>query len=161
MTIVALNYWPWEWSVDPASETDDDDDDDDQTTEEEEQREEDYVHVDKGSPRVSETSTAAPATEQSHYHTSLWDLILDKLDLRSPLRICLLSAALACILRPTNIMIWLCLLYYVCVRTKTYGHFMETRWIGSPVWVNITTLELLPYTQQERRTLFREGIICG
>ena len=154
LTIIALNYWPWQWLAERDEQADDD-------SSQDEQRDEDYVHVGKGSPRVSETSTAEQPPKHRIESPTVNDQHTTLQATRHSLRICLLLAALACILRPTNVLIWICLSFFLCLRTRTYGHFMETRWIDSPVWVHITTLEFLPFTKNERIMLLREGMICG
>lgn len=83
------------------------------------------------------------------------------IDWRNRLRRCLLLAALACILRPTNALIWACIACFTILRTTTQGRMLPLPWEGAQMWVHITTLTLLPATKKERLTLVREVLMCG
>ncbi|KAL9127474.1 MAG: hypothetical protein Q9217_003656 [Psora testacea] len=151
LTIIALNYWPWQWSLDQRVVNTMD-----EVFSSEEQAEEDYAHIGEGSPRISDHFEESPKSEPP-----ILKFVKHTIDWRKPLHRCLLLAASACILRPTNLLIWICVAYFVLFRTRTYGQFLETRWVESPVWVHITSLELFPATAKERKALLREGILCG
>lgn len=155
LTVTALNLWPW-YSACNRREGDGD-----AVLGSQEQADEDYVHVGEGSPHLSEEPVAAhpdgnktdafqPREQSTQYY-----------NLRKSLRSSLLLAALACILRPTNILIWICLICFATLRTRTYGRFMEIRWVKSPVWVHITSLELFPATHKERKDIIIECVTCG
>ena len=142
-TTVALNYWPWEWSVvshdeDEEEEKEDDDEDGLRESFEEEQSE-----------------------ELSRSAVEFWDDIMYAVDEQSKLRRCLVLAALACILRPTNILIWICVTGFAVFRVITYGKMVRLPWLGTPVWLHVTDLTLFPATKQQRYTLFREATLCG
>ena len=156
LTIIALNYWPWQSPLDESETAGDD------LSHRHEQRDDDYVHIGEGSPRGSENlDDEEDTSEEQAQASTVFETTLDRLALRNPLRVSLLLAALACILRPTNLLIWICLALYSCIRTTSYGHFLETRWIDHPIWVHITTLEFKPGTEKERQVLVREILLCG
>ena len=148
LTIIALNYWPWNWLEKDQADADD------AASEAPENQDEDYVHVGEGSPRLSEISAVFPMKDRETRP------MYSRPTYANDLRICLLCAALACILRPTNILIWISLSCLLFLRTKEYGYFMEMRWTDSPIWINISTLDFLR-TKKERHLFVREGVICG
>lgn len=87
MTIVALYFWPWQWSLtrhagDAGKEVDEDDE-----------------------------GRAIAGADISRYEQLVpcRGIKLQSLILMYRLRLCLVLAALACILRPTNILIWMTL----------------------------------------------------
>ena len=90
-----------------------------------------------------------------------WDQVMHIVDLQWGLRRCLFLAAFACILRPTNVLIWICLACFALFRVITYGKMVDLPWLGAPLWIHISDLTLFPATKYERYMLFREGIICG
>ncbi len=90
-----------------------------------------------------------------------WDQVMHIVDLQWGLRRCLFLAALACILRPTNVLIWICLACFTLFRVITYGKMVGLPLIRAPLWIHISDLTLSPATMQERHMLIREGIICG
>lgn len=91
----------------------------------------------------------------------LWDRIKQNIDQQSRLRRCLFLAALACILRPTNILIWICIASFALFRTIAFGKFVPLPWLETPMWVDVTSISLIPATKQERHVLFREASLCG
>lgn len=155
LTVAALNWWPWEWCIERPQE------DGWKNTVQEEESDNDYVHVGEGSPRINYSWIADQTDETPKERTPIASQIPGYLTLDNPLRRCLLLAALAVILRPTNVMIWICFACFALFRTKVSGKFMEVRWVKSPIWVHVTSLELFPATKQQRGILFREGAICG
>ena len=82
-------------------------------------------------------------------------------DLENRLRRCLLLAALACILRPTNILIWICFATFALLRITTHGKMLPLPWEGVQIWVHISSLSFLPATKQEREVLLTEACLCG
>ena len=82
-------------------------------------------------------------------------------DSTNRLRRCLLLAALACILRPTNILIWICFATFVLLRITTHGKMLSLPWEGMQIWVHISSLSFLPATKQERKVLLTEACLCG
>ncbi len=91
----------------------------------------------------------------------LWDRIRQSIDWQSRLRRCLLLAALACILRPTNVLIWICFACFAVLRIVTRAKMLSLPWEGMQIWVQLTFPVLLPPTKKERLTLLREVIFCG
>ncbi len=87
--------------------------------------------------------------------------LAQSIDWQNRLRRCLLLAALACVLRPTNVLIWMCITCSALLRTTTQGRMLQLPWEGAQIWVHITSLSLLPATKRERLTLLREVILCG
>ena len=156
LTVIALNFWPWSLSVNRRGKYSD------AVSESQEQADEDYVHVGEGSPRVfAEEPARFQSSEDKADGSNPQEQDTKYYNLRRSLRSCLLLASLACILRPTNVLIWICFACFATLRTTTYGQFMDLRWVESPVWVHITSLELFPATQQERKAFILEGIFCG
>ena len=102
--------------------------------------------------RVDEMSKLVPRYQ-------VW--VSQAIDWPNRLRRCLLLAALACILRPTNILIWICISCFALLRRETKGRMLSLPWEGAQVWVLITSLSLLPATRRERMALLREAALCG
>ncbi|KUL88447.1 hypothetical protein ZTR_05504 [Talaromyces verruculosus] len=120
LTIVALYFWPWEWFLD-NEEVD---------PEEEEEREEED----------EPDETLESASRQSRYRWPGLDgdifTIMFLTVALSSLRKCLLFAALACVLRPTNIIIWACIAgfaAYQCPRSSVFILVRESILCGSAV----------------------------
>lgn len=82
-------------------------------------------------------------------------------DLKNRLRRCLLLAALACVLRPTNILIWMCFATFTLLRVTTFGKMLSLPWEGMQIWVHISSLSFLPATKKERKVLLKEAFLCG
>ena len=155
LTVIALNYWPWHWSLDENERTSE------TIPTSPEPQDDDYVHVGEGSPRIGGNAVLGQPRNAQAEKDSTWSSPFRGVPSENTLRICLLFAALACILRPTNVLIWISFLYFATLRTKTYGRFTEIRWLDSPIWVNITTLEFLPGKRQQRMHLLSESLKCG
>lgn len=92
---------------------------------------------------------------------SLWDRLKQSIDSQRRLRRCLLLAALACILRPTNVLIWISIACFAILRITTQGKMLPLPWEGMQIWVQLTSPVLLPATKKERLTLLRDIILCG
>lgn len=135
--MVALTYWPWQWSLAPH---------------EDEEVDEDGLRLSSIDDDCSNLGMSA---------INFWTNIMDVVDWQARLRRCLLLAALACVLRPTNILIWICISSFALFRVVTYGRIVHIPWFGTPVWLNVTDLSLYPATRQERWILLREAAICG
>lgn len=148
LTIVALYHWPWTWVEEAQTDLQD------TTANIMDGQDEDYVHVAQGSPRLSEASTVLQTKEE--------DSLVERIEPShsDSLRICLFCAAVACILRPTNVMIWISLSCFMFLRKTNYGFFTDIRWTNSPIWVDVTTLKFVCSTAQ-RWSFLREGVICG
>ena len=89
------------------------------------------------------------------------DCMVQAIDGQSRLRYSLLLAALACVLRPTNILIWICVSCFAFIRMMTKGKVLPLPWEGAQIWVHMTSLSLGPARREERRALFRETTLCG
>ena len=90
-----------------------------------------------------------------------WDDVMQAAEGRQQLRISLFLAAVACILRPTNILIWICLVCFTLFRVITYGKIVHLPYFGTPVWVHVSDLTLSNATNQQRYMLVREAALCG
>ncbi|MCJ1339081.1 glycosylphosphatidylinositol anchor biosynthesis [Bachmanniomyces sp. S44760] len=119
MTVLALSYWPWEWSID------------DSELEDEEQWPHGWVD-----------------------HT-------DREDLLSELRRSLFLAALACVLRPTNILIWISLACFSLFRGRTEECLMPLGWANKVIWIRISPMPSLRNSGKRAKLLIRESAICG
>lgn len=116
---------------------------------EEEARSEDS---DEGRDEADEMAKSVP---------SLWGRVKQRIDWQNRLRRCLLLAALACTLRPTNLLIWISFACFVLVRIVTEGKMLPLPWEGMQIWVQLTFPVFLPATRKERLTLLREVVLCG
>ena len=187
LTVTALHFWPWQWSLDPEDGDEFDEDGlrksekgksadqnledqkvDDQKVEDqkvenqkgEDQKGEDQKGEDqKGEDQKSEDSN--DIDEMAKSVPSSWDRIKHSINSHNRLRRCLFLAALACILRPTNILIWMCFACFVILRIVTHGKVLSLPWEGMQLWLNVSSLSLLPATKKERLVLAREVVLCG
>ncbi len=76
------------------------------------------------------------------------------------LRRALLFAAVATIMRPTNILIWTTLVLSTLLQHTSSGWLMKIPWTDQSAWVHTTHWSFVP-NRNERFTLFRETIVCG
>ncbi|KAL8630846.1 hypothetical protein Q9189_003431 [Teloschistes chrysophthalmus] len=74
---------------------------------------------------------------------------------------CFLLAAVACVLRPTNVLIWICLACFSLWKTSASGRMLKLPWVNGSFWVHITSLAHGPATRRERIFLVLEAAICG
>ena len=172
LTVIALYFWPWQWSLDPEDGDEFDEDGlrkcenersaeqnpEDQNSEDqkvEDQRSEDQ----KGGDQKNEDRD--DIDEMAKSVPSLWDRIKKSIDWHNRLRRCLFLAALACILRPTNILIWMCFACFVILRIVTHGKVLSLPWEGMQLWLNVSSLSLLPATKKERLVFAKEVALCG
>jgi phosphatidylinositol glycan class B len=72
----------------------------------------------------------------------------------------LLFAAVATVLRPTNIMIWLVLVAATSVESYKSESLVHIPWTQQSALVHFTAWQLVP-SKQERLIFVREGIVCG
>lgn len=86
---------------------------------------------------------------------------VQSIDWQARLRRCLLLAALASILRPTNALIWMCVAYFTLLQNTTKGEMLPLPWEGAQKWIHISSLSLLPAIKRARLTLVREVVLCG
>lgn len=115
----------------------------------------------KSDSEGSEDQDQEQADEMAKLVCSFRCRLAQSIDCKNRLRRCLLLAALACVLRPTNVLIWMCVSCFTLLRTTTKGNMLPLPWDGAQIWVHITSLSLLPATKRERLTLLREVITCG
>lgn len=97
LTIAALTSWPWQWPT--------------ETLEEEET---DGIELRMSRESTYERSEVEVLTQCVFLSTSLEY----KSNSQCRLRQCLLLAALACVLRPTNLLVWICVASSSLVRAK-------------------------------------------
>lgn len=157
LTVVALYFWPWQWSLDPKD--GDKFDGDGLRKNENEKSGEQYSEDQNGEDEKSEDGN--DIDEMAKSVPSLWDRIKHSIDWHNRLRRCLFLAALACVLRPTNVLIWVCFACFVVLRTESHGKMLSLPWEGVQLWLVISSLSLLPATKKERLVLAREVALCG
>ncbi len=157
LTIVALYFWPWQWSLDPKD--GDEFDGDGLRTSVNEKPAQQNSEDQKGEDQKSEDRE--DIDEMAKSVPSLWDRIKHSIDWHNRLRRCLFLAALACILRPTNVLIWICFACFVILRIETHGKMLSLPWEGIQLWLVVSSLSLLPATKKERLALAREVALCG
>jgi len=154
LTIIALNYWPWKWSLN-AKEEDVVDENDLRTNQDQENND----HM--GDSQGSEDRDQEEVDEMAKLVCSFRYRLVQSIDRQDRLRRCLLLAALACILRPTNALIWMCVAYFTLLQNTTKGEMLPLPREGAQKWSHITSLSLLPAIKRVRLTLVREVILCG
>jgi phosphatidylinositol glycan class B len=76
------------------------------------------------------------------------------------LRRALLLAAVATIMRPTNVLIWATLALLTFLQHESSGWLVKIPWTDQSAWVNTTSWSFVP-TRRERMTFFREILVCG
>ena len=157
LTVVALYFWPWQWALDPKDE--DGFDGDGLRKSETEKRGEQNSEDQNGEDEKSEDGD--DIDEMAKSVPSLWDRIKHSIDWHNRLRRCLFLAALACVLRPTNVLIWICFACFVVLRTESHGKMLSLPWEGVQLWLVVSSLSLLPATKKERFVLAREVALCG
>ncbi|KAI4166845.1 MAG: hypothetical protein LQ348_007753, partial [Seirophora lacunosa] len=74
---------------------------------------------------------------------------------------CLLLAATACVLRPTNVLIWICLSCFTLWKSSASGRLLKLPWTNGNLWINVTAIAHGPATRRERLVLVFEAAICG
>ena len=85
----------------------------------------------------------------------------EKLSELSKLRRCLTLAGIACILRPTNILIWLPLGLSIMFRMREVGWFYSLPKLKQNILINFSYPSIRRDSQTESIALMREGVICG
>ena len=162
MTIVALNFWPWHWSLDVTGK--DEYDEDGLRKSEDNESQKHQSRDDSSEEGATSEDSSEPHQEVDGMAKSVpkvWNRLKHSIDLQSRLRRCLLLAALACILRPTNVMIWICLVCFTVFRMVSKGSMLSLPWEGMQFWAQLTFPSLLPSARLERIRLLREVIVCG
>ena len=157
LTVIALYFWPWQWSLDPQ---DGDEFDGDGL-----RKSENEAHAEQNSEdqkvEDQESEDRDDIDEMAKSVPSLWDRIKHSIDWHNRLRRCLFLAALACVLRPTNVLIWICFACFVILRIATHGKVLSLPWEGMQLWLIVSSLSLLPATKKERLVLMGEVALCG
>ena len=77
------------------------------------------------------------------------------------LRYCLVLAAFACVLRPTNILIWMSLTFMTLMRMTEYRKLIPSGLTKLRTARIPSILDLWKDTEQERSMLFKEAALCG
>jgi len=85
----------------------------------------------------------------------------DAVDETTRLRRSLLLAALATILRPTNLLIWITLAAMTSLEMSSGGWFARIPWANQRILIEFTSPAFLRATSRERRTLLLESLRCG
>jgi phosphatidylinositol glycan class B len=110
--VVALYLWPWEWFLDLKEEKEGDD-----------AAQEGESH---GTGQSLETASRLSRYRWSGLNGDIFTIMFLTVALSS-LRKCLLLAALACILRPTNILVWMCLAGFAVYHTPRSTNLIIVR----------------------------------
>lgn len=84
----------------------------------------------------------------------------DTVDETERVRRSLLFAAIATIMRPTNILIWATLALSTFLQHTNSGWLVKVPWTDQSAWVHTTTWSFVP-NRNERFTFFRETVLCG
>lgn len=137
LTIVALHHWPWHWSLEAAG---------NETVDK-------YgLRPDPGTDQVEEIAKCVPEDVQGvgASHSTAYRLCR-----------CLLLAALACVLRPTNVLIWICLACFTLWQSSASGRLVKLPWINGNLWIHLTSISHGPAIRRERIVLILEAAICG
>ncbi|KAL8764736.1 MAG: hypothetical protein Q9209_007903 [Squamulea sp. 1 TL-2023] len=137
LTVIALHQWPWHWSLNATG---------DEETNKYGLRE--HQRSDQGRELAEFVSENNEKMEKAH---------------SIPYRLCrcLLLAAVACVLRPTNILIWICLACFTLWKSSSNGRLLNLPWVSGGLWVNITSIAHGPATRRERLILVLEAAVCG
>ncbi|KAL8714542.1 MAG: hypothetical protein Q9220_001490 [cf. Caloplaca sp. 1 TL-2023] len=137
LTTVALHQWPWHWSITATG-----DEAVDKYGLREDQKSEQVEELGKC---VSEENEKVTGSRSMAYRLCR----------------CLLLAALACVLRPTNVLIWICLASFSLWKSSESGRLTKIPWTNSNFWVQYTSIAHGPATRRERLCLLLEGAVCG
>jgi GPI mannosyltransferase 3 len=89
------------------------------------------------------------------------DAFKEAVDKTTGLRRSLLLAALAAILRPTNILIWITLAAMTCLKMSSRGWFARIPWTEQRVLMEFTFPAFLRATRRERTHLVTQSVLCG
>ena len=76
------------------------------------------------------------------------------------LRRALVLAAIATIMRPINILIWLTLSWLTFLQHTTSGWLLKIPWTDQSAWIQTTSWSFVP-NRNERMAFFREAFVCG
>ncbi|KAL9594335.1 MAG: hypothetical protein Q9219_007085 [cf. Caloplaca sp. 3 TL-2023] len=137
LTIIALHQWPWHWSLPTTG-----DDPVDKYG----------LREDPWPDRAEELAKCVPEINHNSNGTRSMAYRLCR---------CLLLAALACVLRPTNVLIWICVSCFCLWTSSASGRLLKLPWTTSNLWIHITSLSHGPATKRERIVLVLEAAVCG
>lgn len=137
LTIIALHQWPWHWSLDATG---------DEETDKYGLRED---------PRPDQVKELAKCVSENDENVERARSTAYRLCR------CLLLAAVACVLRPTNVLIWACLACFSLWESSSRGRILKLPRIEGGLWVNITSIAHGPATRRERMVLVLEAVVCG
>ena len=68
---------------------------------------------------------------------------------------------MACVLRPTNILIWVSLSCFMLFRVTRHQRIVQLKWPDMPLIVTTTWPAFLRATAKERKFLVTQVAICG
>lgn len=141
LTIAALESWPWDWCLDSTEHSSD----------------ADVIRPksSNGTARTRQEQGHNVATEQSTDLKNSTALVQV-----GNLRKCLLLAAFACIMRPTNVLIWAVLTCFTLFRLKSHVEVIPTESTEKSTLIT-TKGPALRATKRQRYTLVKEVILCG
>ncbi|KAI4136951.1 MAG: hypothetical protein L6R39_007542 [Caloplaca ligustica] len=137
LTVIALHQWPWHWTLDAVSG---------------EKVDEHGLRSDRCSDQAEELAKCVPEKGETMERTHSVAYRLCR---------CLLLAALACVLRPTNILIWICLSCFTFWKSSASGKILKLPWTNGNLWIHVTSIAHGPATRRERLFLVLEAAICG
>lgn len=100
-------------------------------------------------------------SEQPLQSVDQFNLCQSLLNGKSNLRYCLILAALACILRPTNIIVWASLTFFTLFQVTKHEKLIPFKWPNVPIMITVTWPELIKATRKERNVLIKEAALCG
>lgn len=85
----------------------------------------------------------------------------EAIDETTRLRRSLLLAAFATVLRPTNLLIWICLAFITCLKISGRSRSVRVPWGNQRIVIEIPTPSFLRATKRERTKLLTESLLCG
>ncbi|KAI4236231.1 MAG: hypothetical protein LQ352_008026, partial [Teloschistes flavicans] len=135
LTVIALHQWPWHWSLEATG---------DEPADVYGLRE-DCSQAEELAKCVSEKDESIRPSRSMAYRLCR----------------CFLLAAVACVLRPTNVLIWICLACFSLWKSSASGRMLKLPWVNGSFWVHVTSLAQGPATRRERIFLVLEAAICG
>ncbi|KAL8725114.1 MAG: hypothetical protein Q9166_007556 [cf. Caloplaca sp. 2 TL-2023] len=137
LTIIALHQWPWHWSLDATGD---------------EETDKYGLREDQRPDQVKELAKCVSVNNENLEKTRSMAYRLCR---------CLLLAAVACVLRPTNILIWICLACFSLWKSSASGQLLRLPWVTGGLWIHVTSIAHGPATRRERLVLILEAAICG
>lgn len=89
------------------------------------------------------------------------DVENEGVDETTRLRRSLLLAALATVLRPTNLLIWIFFAATTCLKMSRRGWFVKVPWTDRRILIEVKAPSFLRATTRERTRLIIESVLCG